>query len=459
MENGNEIKNKKDDLSESDSDISNYSSSSSENNSIEEEKNSLKKINENLLEKNEMSELEKRSDKILKKWVSLQKIIKEEITLEEMIITRYREDFEKFKNFYNDYFESKLFFRSNFEEMKNFSKREFEENKPKNVLDKEGAQHVLIDTYEPIKNLLFIFRTNYEYVTKLVSLIDEKDEEEKVESLVELFCNQFYDNIFIPNPEQKELLLLIFLLLKNEIENMNNASLDDFLDDNKFLGKFISSYLRRQEMNIYLSLLLTPLINSIENVDKECIDISLISIQKYVFKKEKGKIKLNNMNNSPNNKKQLIFDYKEKLYNKIPKSNLIFKKNYELDIEKEEEENRVNKVIDEFELSDATLPKIILKNMDIKDIKINEGGALEIKKEEYNNNYENDLNVNKLIDIMNNTKDDNFKEYILTLIEKAYLDKDMFTNNGLINYFEENYNAQSKNLIVGKFKRNFLFIN
>ena len=208
-------------------------------------------------------------------------------------------------------------------------------------------------------------------------------------------------------------------------------------------------------MNIYLSLLLTPLINSIENVDKECIDISLISIQKYIFKKEKGKIKFNNINDLANKKK--LFNYKENLYNKIPKSNLIFKKNYELDIEKEEEENRVNKVIVEFELSDVNLPKIILKNMDIKEIKINENNTLEIKKEEYNKEYEIDLDINKLIDIMNNTKDDNFKEYILTLIEKAYLDKDMFTNNGLINYFEENYNAQLKNLIVGKFKRNFLF--
>ena len=454
MENAKEIKTKKNELSDSDSDISDYSSSSDEN-SLEDEKNSSKKINEILSEKNEMSEQEKISEKILGKWVSLQKIIKEEITLEEMIITRYKEDFEKFKNFYNEYFESKLFFRTNFEDMKNYKIKELEDIKPKNILDKEGAQHILIDTYEPIKNLLFIFRTNYEYVTRLISLIDDKDEEEKVESLVELFCNQFYDNIFIPNPEQKELLLLIFLLIKNEIENMNNASLDDFLDDNKFLGKFISSYLRRQEMNIYLSLLLTPLINSIENVDKECIDISLISIQKYIFKKEKGKIKFNNINDLANKKK--LFNYKENLYNKIPKSNLIFKKNYELDIEKEEEENRVNKVIDEFELSDVNLPKIILKNMDIKEIKINENNTLEIKKEEYNKEYENDLDIDKLIDIMNNTKDDNFKEYILTLIEKAYLDKDMFTNNGLINYFEENYNAQLKNLIVGKFKRNFLF--
>ena len=456
MENKNEIKNKKEEFPDTDSDESVYSSSSSEDSSIDEELESSKKMKDLLLEKNEMSEQEKISEKILEKWVSLQKIIKEEITLEEVIITRYKEDFEKFKNFYNEYFETKLFFRSNFEKMKNFRNKGLE-NSPKNFLDREGIHYILIDTYEPIKNLLFIFRTNYEYVIKLISLIDEKDEEEKVESLVELFCNQFYDNILIPNPEQKELLLLIFLLIKNEIKNMDSASLDGFLDDNTFLGKFISSYVRRQEMNIYLSLLLTPFINSIENVDKECIDISLISIQKYIFKKEKGKFSVNNINNSPDKKE--AFNYKDKLYNKIPKSSLVFKKNYELDIEKEEEEKSVKKDVDEFELfSDQALPKIILKNMGINKISIKENNNLEIKKEEYNLEYEHDLYINRLGDIMNNSNDQNFKDYILSQIEKAYLDSDMYTNTGLINSFNEYYYNDLKNLIVGKFKRNFLFI-
>ena len=447
------IKNLKED---SDSYNSDYSSSSDEN-SIKDEKD-LNKINEDLLEKNEMSEQEKISEKILKKWVSLQKIIKEEITLEEVIITRYKEDFEKFKNFYNDYFETKLYFRTNFEETKN-KNNESENNTQKNVLDREGVHKILIDTYEPIKNLLFIFRTNYEYIIRLISLIDEKDDKEKVESLVELFCNQFYDNIFIPNPEQKELLLLIFLLIKNEIKNMDNAYVEEFLDDNKFLGKFISSYVRRQEMNTYLSLLLTPFINSIENVDKECIDISLISIQKYIFRKQKGKFKFDNIDNNLMNKKLELYNYKDKLYSTIPKTNLIFKKNYELDIEKEEEENRVNKNFDEFDgLSDTTLPKVILKNLGINKISLNENNNLEIKKEEYNEEYQNDLDINKLFEIMNNSKDDNFKEYILSQIEKAYLDKDKFTNKGLISCFEEYYYDELKNLIVGKFKRNFLFV-
>ena len=55
------------------------------------------------------------------------------------------------------------------------------------------------------------------------------------------------------------------------------VTLDDFLSETSFLGKFISTYVRRYEMNIYLSMLLSPLINSIENVDKDCIDISLNS--------------------------------------------------------------------------------------------------------------------------------------------------------------------------------------
>ena len=449
MESDNKI-NKKDINIEIDSDDMDYSFSSSE--SSIEEKDDSKKINEALLEKEEMSEQEKISEKILKKWVSLQKIIKEEITLEEVIITRYKEDFEKFKNSYDDYYETKLKFRDNFEEMKYLGKKELDDI-PKNYLDRKGAHQILIDTYEPIKNLLFLFRENYDYIIKLVSLIDNKDNKEKVESLVELFCNQFYDNIFIPNPEQKELLLLIFLLIKEEINNMDNASLDEFLDNNNFLGKFISSFVRRQEMNIYLSMLLTPLINSIENVDKECIDISLKSIQKYIIRKQKGKFKPNN------NDKNILYDYSKNLYNKIPKSNLIFKKNYELDMEKEEEENMVKIDTEDFDLfSDSALPKIILKNLGINKMTINEDKNLIIKKEEYNEEYNKELNLNKLLEIVHKTKDDNFKEYIMNKINNTYLDKDLFTNKGLINCFEEYKNDELKNLIIGKYRRNFLFI-
>ena len=108
--------------------------------------------------------------------------------------------------------------------------------------------------------------------------------------------------------------------------------------------------------------------------------------------------------------------------------------------------------------SDTVLPKIILKNLGINKISIDENKNLEIKKEEYNSEYKQELNIDKLLDILNNTKDDNFKEYILNLIDKAYLNNDIYTNKGLINCFEEYNNDEIKSLIIGKYRRNFLYI-
>ena len=225
--------NKKSNPSIDSEDDSEFSFSSSDSNSIEDK--NQESLIEQQKEKQDLTEQEKISEKIVKKWVALQKIIKEEITLEEVIITKYKEDFEKIKKYYNDYYDSKLYFRTNFELMKNSKKTELNNINPtQNFLDREGVHQILVDTYEPIKNLLFTFRTNYDYLIKLVSLVDSTDDPEKVESLVELFCNQFYENILIPNPEQKELLLLIFLLFKNEIKSMNNASSELFLDNKTF---------------------------------------------------------------------------------------------------------------------------------------------------------------------------------------------------------------------------------
>ena len=444
-----ENNNKKPKPNESDSEEESESlSSSSSSNTIEKDE----KVTE--LEKEEISEKEIIAEKIIQKWLSLQKIIKEEITLEDVIIHRYKEDFNKLQSFYLDYHNTKLKLRNNKEDIKKLSIND--KNKKELIVDREGVGRILVDTYEPIKNLLFIFRNNYDYVIRLVSLIDQKDDQDKVESLVELFCNQFYDNILIPNPEQKELLLLIFLLFKKEIKNMSCATLEEFLADTSFLGKFISTYVRRHEMNQYLSMLLSPLINSIENVDKDCLDISLNSIQRYIFRKEKGKFKFHNINNM--NKTKDHFDYENRLYNKIPKTNIIFKKNYELEMEKEEEENRVNKDLDEIELySDKELANIMINAQLLKNMDINKS-ILNMNKDEYNKEYKEELNEEKLIELMEKTKDENFKEVFQSHLEQIYLDPDMFTNKGLIESLKQYYYDELKNLIINKFKKNFIYI-
>ena len=233
-------------------------------------------------------------EKIIQKWLKLQKTIKEEITLEEVIIKQQKDDFDSLKSLFTQYYETKIQSRKQFEIIKKLEKNIKTDDKKYIIV--EDIDRVLLDANDPIKNLLFLLRNNYDYITKLVSLVDEMDDSEKVDSLVELFCNQFYDNILIPNPEQEELLILIYKLLEEEITPMNSASIDEFLNDTSFIGKFISSYMNKRELKVFLTMLLNPLILSIENSGLDCMDMSLNNINNEIIKKKLGN-KESNENN------------------------------------------------------------------------------------------------------------------------------------------------------------------
>ena len=146
---------------------------------------------------------EKMAESVIQKWLLLQKTIKEEITLEDVIIRHQENEFVQLKDYFKQYYLKKLQSRKILEEIKKLGNNK--QNKIRELFMERELEHVFLDICEPIKNLLFLFRNNYDYITTLVSLISEYDEDDKISSLVELFCNQFYENILIPNPEQEEL--------------------------------------------------------------------------------------------------------------------------------------------------------------------------------------------------------------------------------------------------------------
>ena len=192
-------------------------------------------------------------DEIIEKWLKLQNIIKEELTLEELISKAQKNDFEQLKKYFKEYYKNKLEIRKILEEIKCIENNGEKTIKKLNM--ERELEHIFLDISEPIKNLLFLFRNNYDYIITLVSLINEYDDEDKIKSLVELFCNQFYENILIKNSGTEELIILIYKLLEKEINPMNFASIDEFLSDDTFLGKFISSFLKRYELKQFLRLL------------------------------------------------------------------------------------------------------------------------------------------------------------------------------------------------------------
>ena len=398
---------------------------------------------------NENAELKKEelSEKIIQKWLKLQKTIKEEITLEDVIINQQKSDYNHLKDYFKDYYSAKLNIRKSFDDIRKLSHNEFK--KIKNLYIEQNLDNLIPQINEPIKNLLFILRNDYNYVTKLISLIDENDEEEQIESLVHLFCNQFYDNILIPNPEQTELLLLIYNLLEEEISPMNTALIDDFLNDSTFLGKFCSTFMQRQEFKLYLSMLLNPIILSIENENEECLDMSLITIRDYINKKSKEKKGEKNMINNDNtninkiqkNEEKENINYEKLLFNEIPKSKIIFKKNIELEAELEEESKRKN-------------------NTDI-----DEQNEIEIKEENkgkeniiYNNNYNKELTLENLNEIISHEKDPDLKEFYLYQLQQINEDNDIFSNKGLLEVLKEPLFQEHRKAIIKKYKSNFLFI-
>ena len=227
---------------------------------------------------------EKMVESVIQKWLLLQKTIKEEITLEDVIIRHQENEFVQLKQDFKKYYIKKLEARKILEEIKRLGNNR--QDKVRELFMERELEHVFLDICEPIKNLLFLFRNNYDYITTLVSLISEYDEEDKITSLVELFCNQFYENILIPNPEQEELLLLVYKLLEREIAPMNSASIDEFLNEDTFLGKFITSFLKRQELKVFLSTLINPFILDIENnSSNNYLGMSLFAIRDFLKEK------------------------------------------------------------------------------------------------------------------------------------------------------------------------------
>ena len=261
------------------------------------------------LENNEHTE-QSNIDIILKKWSKLQKAIKEGVILKKVIIEQQKIDFAKLKTNYIEYYDLKLKIRKTYEDI--------EMLKNKNIINKEIIFEKNVnynDKLKSISELLFILRNNYDYVIILSELIESNNgyNDYIIHSIIELFCNQFYDNILIPNPEQEELLILIYNLIEHDISKMNSPSNNKFLNKNTFLFNFMKYLMRKSEIKTFLSKLLGPLILEIE---KNCGDIDLSF---YEFENEE------------NNKeeKEIFMDYINKLTNKNNKDKKQNKDNFD----------------------------------------------------------------------------------------------------------------------------------
>ena len=388
-------------------------------------------------------------EKIINKWLNLQKIIKEEITLEDVIIKQQEDDTDNLKSFFVKYYQAKLNTRKIWNDINKLKLYEKESNILSIIINEELGSN-FHEVSEPIKNLFFIIRNNYDYLTRILSLIKPEDFEKninKVYSLVELLNNNFYENILIPNPDQLELLILIYKLLEEEITSMNSVCSENFLEDNTLIGIFLSSFAKKQEIIGYFSMILNPLILSIDEDDsKEQIDLNINNIINNIDLKQIEKRKIINNEPNINTKINLDINIKEYLFDKIPKTKIKFKNSFELEAEKEKEDE-INFDINGDYITDSD-KNIIFINKKRKNL-LN-------KNNEYNTEYKYELNQSRLIEKINEEKNPSMKNIYFNLLEELNYYPNKFSNEGILKILKKE--NEKRNTLLQIYKDNFIYI-
>ena len=404
-------------------------------------------------------------EKTINKWLNLQKIIKEEITLEDVIIKQQQEDTKNLKSYFIEYFKIKLNTRKNWNDIKELK---LVDDKQPNISSAYSINEDLGNFHEasePIKNLFFILRNNYDYLTRLISLINPEDfskNSDNINSLVELLNNNFYENILIPNPEQQELLILIYKLLEKEIVPMMGVCPQNFLKDDTISGIFLSSFAKKQEIIGYFSMILNYLILSIDDNDsKEIFDLNINNIANSLdkelneFKKGYSNSEINyKSNNNEINIKNILF-------NEIPKINIKFKNSFELEAEKEKEDER-KYTLDEngIEKLSVNYPNKIRKTVNQK---YNFKFGNKENKNNYNSDYKRDLTQNKLVEKILKESDPELKKVYKKLLDQTINYPNKYTNEGLLRLLRAEIDKKSEGVkklaeLVENFKYNFLYI-
>ena len=422
---------------------------------------------------------QKRAEKTIENWLGLQKVVKELESLEEMMDEQHEDHMKNLTSKLIELFTLKIKSRNIYDDIK-FLKLSAEVNssakRPLDYYIEENNDTILVGAKESITKFLFIIRENYDYIPKIASFLREKSRE-KLESLAELFCNQFYDNVLISDPEQEELLICIYKLLEFEINKMHVANSEQFLDDSTFVGIFMTVFSKQHDLSVFVANLLNKTMYAVENKTEGCFDLSLYAIQRFFKRDEKKKKeeekeldkgkkekkdeekkekkeKENEDKNIRNKKKEELI---KSIFKVIKKTEIHFKQNFELEADIEEENKKDLNIINE----NSNENEQEEKNEVIEIKKENK----EDKKEDENekNNKEEikigeNLTFNKLMKKIKKEKNPDLKSLYSNIINQITDDPNTFCNEKLEEILYDNYYSKYFNELLNTFKNNLEFI-
>ena len=234
---------------------------------------------------------------------------------------------------------------------------------------------------------------------KLVANVLMKSDNLEVKDILAPFiCNNFYQNIISPYSIEENLLYVISLMLKEEINNLESISqVKNFLKSTP-CGYLLGELRNKSDIQTYSKNITHSLIETIEKTCSEKrINVNIIILT--------------------NDIKQMEVKLKKKKKDIDNLEDLIFLKNVEYSINGDDDKNKVENYFDTF------------KNKNKKEIDL------------FNEKYVTDLTNKELTKLLSKYENDqNMKEYITKYIDESSKDINLFSNERLIDkIYESNY--------------------
>ena len=270
---------------------------------------------------------------------------------------------------------------TNNEEFKN---RKFE-------LEKNSNEY-LKDLTNYIPNLLTHLWENPKFVSKLLSNSSISDIKNHLASFI---VNNFYDNILSSNSIENNLIYVFTLMLKDEINNLNNVNEPEIFLSDSPCSYLLHEITKKDNIRQYFKKILLNIIENIEAYSSDkCFNLNIKKLHEY-FEKNKQ----NNSNEKTPKKINNVMKGEE--LNKPKIQNLKINNSLESINRTQENLNEINYTEDEIKSLDNFTQKYV-GNLTIKDLK-------NMISENYNKNKNmNDYCTNQLINCGQNITNRDF---------------------------------------------------
>ena len=383
-------------------------------------------ITESLTPNSSIQISNKDDDKTFNKLKELQKLIKKESAIKELYIKMKNETKNSIERQCVDVYKKKI---EVLDILQKLNQSQLEKNKNKNS-SKNIKEHILIENnYEYLSNLNVFVSNILRYVWEepklLADILLKTDKEEVKEYLAPLICNNFYENILSPNYIEDPLIYIIYLLLKHEIDKIQdiNKDLDKFLNDTP-CSYLLGQLIEKNDVKEFFKIILEDILEEI-GTDKFIFSIKELA----KWKKEKG-VKVNEQ---------------------------VFDKNY---LESQNVDNRGRrKSMEPNNLIENDLTKVkTLSKIDIQGI--NEDTKENIKNninyQVFTANYITSIPLSELKENLEKNKDNIYlKEYYENLLKNADGDPDAYAQISIIENMVQMENSDS---LLVFYQENFLKI-